>query len=422
MKVQIENVSSVKKKIMVNFPKETVDEELKKELLKIQKDATIKGFRKGKAPFPIVEKIYMPEAMKRYADRIIKESLQNITEENKLDVATRPIIEKEDYTDSGFEYHAIVEVHPTVELKNYKNLVFSKKKEDISDEIIENRILEMRNNFSRLENVGEGEKVGSDNVVIFDVVEYFLNDKLIGSFNNETVDLSKETIFKDIKDALLGCGIGEVKEFSFIYPEDMEDEKLRGKTAKLKILVKEIKKKVLPDNDELTKDLGYESFDVLKEKVKEEISTKLSKEIEDKFRLDMFNKLAEENPFDVPEGMVDEMAIKMVEDFIRNLEKAGVDPEKMNLDWKNMYEANKKQAEHILKRHYLMKAIKEAENIEVSEEDVNTKIGEIIDKATDKEKAKAYLSNPTVKRNIYLDLLENKIVDFIKQNNQIVEE
>jgi trigger factor len=419
VKVNIEDVTTVKKKIIVNFPKESVDEEIKKELLKIQKTAEIKGFRKGKAPYSIVEKIYMPEAMRRYSERIIKESLENITTENKLDIATRPIIEKEDFTESGFEYHAIIEVHPKVELSNYKNLNIKKQRLNITDEMIEKNISELKEKNYNTEEVGEGVKSDQNSIVTFDVIEYKLDGEYIGKFDNETVDLTKETIFSELKNALLGCSIGEIKEVFFTYPEDMEDEKLRGKKAELKIMIKKISKKVFPDENELAKKMNFEDIFALKESIKKNIETKLSKEIEDKFRVDLFNKIAEENPFDVPEGMIDELAIKMLEDFMRNLERAGLDPSKMNLDWKNMYEANKKSAEHILKRHYILKALKEKENLEVTEEELENRISEIIENSQDKERASAYLANPNVRRNIYMEMLENKVVEFLINNNQI---
>lgn len=419
VKVNIEDVSSVKKKVIVNFPKEAVDEEIKKELLKIQKTAEIKGFRKGKAPYSIVEKIYMPEAMRRYAERIIKESLQNITSENQLDIATRPIIEKEDFTESGFEYHAIIEVHPKVDLNKYKNLIIKKQKVIVTEEMIERSIRELKERNYQLEEVGEGEKSDPSSVVTFDVIEYKLDGEYVGKFDNEVVDLTKETIFSDLKDALTGCSIGEIKDVVFTYPEDMDDEKLRGKKAELKVMIKKITKKVYPDENELAKKMNFDNISALRDDIKKNMELKLAKEVEDKFRVDLFNKIAEENPFEVPEGMIDEMAIKMLEDFMRNLEKAGIDPSKMNLDWKNMFEANKKNAEHILKRHYILKALKEKENIEITDEELESRISEIIEKSQDKEKASIYLANPNVRTNIYMDMLENKVVEFLIANNQI---
>ncbi len=419
MKVNIEDVTTVKKKVIVNFPKEAVDEELRKELLKIQKTAEIKGFRKGKAPYSIVEKIYMPEAMRRYAERIIKESLQNITTENQLDIATRPIIEKEDFTESGFEYHAIIEVHPKVELNKYKDLTIKKQKVNVTEEMIDNALKELREKNYHVEDIAEGEKSKENSIVTFDVIEYKLDGEYIGKFDNEVVDLTKATIFSDLKNALIGCGVGEIKDVVFTYPEDMEDEKLRGKKAELKIIIKKISKKVYPDDNELAKIMNFENILALKEDIRKKIENKLSGEVEDKFRVELFNRLAQENPFEVPESMVDEMAIKMLEDFMRNLEKAGIDPSNMNLDWKNMFEVNKRSAEHVLKRHYILKALKEKENLEVTEEELDKRISEIIEKSQDKEKASAYLTNPNVRRNIYMDMLENKVVEFLIANNQI---
>lgn len=423
VKVDIQDVNSVKKKIVVSFPKEAVETELKKELLKIGKKAKIKGFREGKAPFSIVEKVYMPEAMKQYSERMVKESLQNVVEENKIDIAVRPVVEKEDFTDEGFEYHAVIETHPVIELKNYKGLTFTGKKVEVTDEEMDGKISELKNSHLTFEDKKEGEAAEDGDIVNIKVLKYLLDGKDMGGSEREDIDLSKNSIFPEIREALKGMKTGEEKEISFAYPGDIKDEKLKGKQVEFKIMVNSIKKKIQPGDEELAKKLSYESRDDMKSKIKSEMEAAKKKSEEERFKQDMFKKLAEENPFDVPEGMVDEMAMRMVEDFAKNMEKAGIDIEQLKLDWKMIFENNRTSAQQILSRHYLVKALKETEKLEVSEAELDGKVDEFIQKSQDNPQVAAYFQqNPGARRNIYLSALENKAVEFLLANNQVKEE
>jgi trigger factor len=423
VKVDIQDVSGVKKKLVVSFPKESVEVELKKELQKIGKKAKIKGFREGKAPFSIVEKVYMPDAMKQYAERVIKESLQKIVEENKIDIAVRPVIEKEDFNDGCFEYHAVVETHPVVELRNYKGLTFSSKKIDVTEDEIDGRISEMKSGHVTYEDKAEDEAVDIDDLVNIKVLKYLLDGKDMGTSEREDIDLSKNSIFPEIKEALKGMKPGEEKEINFKYADDIKDDKLKGKPVEFMVKVVSVKKKIQPDNEDLAKKLEYQNYGDMREKTKSELEATKRRDEEERFRQNMFNKLADENPFEVPEGMAEELAMKMLEDFGKNMEKAGVDLGKLELDWKVIFENNKTSAKQTLKRHYLVKAIKDIEKLDVDEAELDAKVEDFIQKSQNNPQVAAYFQqNPAARRNVYMEAIESKSVEFLRANNQVVEE
>ncbi|MCX7991036.1 MAG: trigger factor [Proteobacteria bacterium] len=422
MNVEITDLSPVKKKVVVKFNKEEVAPEIKKELINIGKTAKIKGFRQGKAPFHLIEKIYTPEAQSKYSERIIRDSLFKIVEEKNIELAVRPIIEREEFQEDGFVYEAVVETHPDVQLKNYKGLEFKKDKITASEEEILTKIEEIRNKHISFEDLPEDETAKDDTVVNFDILKYVMEGKDLGTAVNQQIDLSKDTILTEIKSAILGLKKEEEKEFSFVYPEDIEDENLRGKSVDLKIKVTGLKKKVYPNDEDLAVKLGKENFSSLKEEVSEKILEDKKKADEEKFKKLVYSKIFEENPFEIPEGLKKEVALDMLQNFIKNLEQAGLDIKNMNLEWDKIYENYITQAEDFLKRQYIIKALKKQENIDITDEELNKIAEEKAEKSYNKEKMLQYFQTPEGRKSLYLSELENKIYNYILENNKIVEE
>ncbi len=422
MNVDIIDLSPVKKKITVKFPQEEVLPKVKKELSQIGRVAKIKGFRQGKAPMSLVEKLYMEDARKKFAENAIKESLLEIINNNNLDIAVRPVVEKEEFTEEGFVYDAVVETHPVVKLEKYKGFEFKKPKVEAKDEEIENKIAEIKEKHVSYEETEEDVSAGEDHVVNFDVLNYNLDGKEQGESLNQEIDLSKETIFKEIKEAILGLKKNEEKEFSFIYPQDIENEKLRGKEAKLKIKINAIKRKKQPTDEELIKIIGKESIEQLRSEISASIISSKQKDADERFKKEVFDKIYAENPFEIPVGLRDEVAFEMLQSFAKSIEQAGLDPNAMGFEWDKIFESYRAQADDFLKRQYIIKAIKQAENIDISDDELNSIINSMVEKSYNKEKLMQYYSKPEAKRNIYLKEIENRVFDFLVKNNMVVEE
>lgn len=422
MNTEIIDLSSVKKKIIVKFDKDEVEPEIKNELKTISKTAKIKGFRQGKAPFHLIEKIYTPAAKNNYAEKVVRESLLKIVEEKKFQIASRPIIEREAFEDGGFTYEATIEVHPEVSLTKYKNLEFKKNKVTATEEEVLTKIESLRNKHIAYEELPEGEEAKEDHVVSFDVLKYTLEGEDLGTFINQQIDLSKETVFSEIKSAILGLKKDDEKEFSFSYPQDIDDEKLRGKKANLKIKIKSLKKKIYPNDDELAKKEGKEDYLSLKKEISDKIIEEKQTREEESFKKMVYSKIYQENPFEIPEGLKNEVALDMLQSFVKNLEQSGIDVKKLNLEWEKMYENYKIMAEDFLKRQYIIKAIKKQENIDISDEELDKIAREKAEKSSNKENFLNYFNTPEGRRTLYLTELENKIYKFILDNNKIVEE
>lgn len=415
MKVAIEDLSSVKKKVVVNMPKEDVEKGLKEELLKIAKVAQIKGFRKGKAPFAMVEKVYMPDAMERYADKAVKESLRSIVLEHNFDIATTPVLENQRFDDDGFIFEVTIELHPKVELKKYKGLTFKKDKAEVTEEMVNNKIDEIRQKHKEYVERGENEACEDGDLVETLILKYVVNGEEKATNFHENIDLSKAEIYPEIREALVGSKVGEKKEVTM----KMSDEK-DARDVYIELEVKGIKRPKFPSDEELALKVKKATFEELKNDIKLEIEREKQFEVEKKFRDDMFKLLFDENPFEVPPSSIENLAIKMAEDLYANYKRYGMDPDKMMIDWNGVVEKYKGEAERHLKQQYLIKAIKDKENIDVSEEELENKLSELFGNVPEQEKAK-FFQNTNIRNSLYLDMVTKKVIDFIVSENTVVE-
>ncbi|GAB4436603.1 MAG: trigger factor [bacterium] len=421
MKVDIQDLSSVKKKVSVTLPKEKVEEGLKNELLKIAKVAQIKGFRKGKAPFAMVEKFYMPEAMERYAERAIKESLKNIVEEHNFDLATTPVLESQNFNEDGLAFDLSLELHPKIELKNYKGLTFKKKRVEVTDDEVAKQIEEYKDKQKELVEKGSDAVCEDGDYVETFILKYLVNGELQAENFHENIDLSKKEVYPEIRSALIGSKVGDKREITVKIEAQQEGDKKSESEMYVELEVKGIKKYQFPSDEKLLEVMKVATLEELKEKIKSNILKKKQSEAERDFRRDVFDLLAKENPFEVPPTSIDNLAIKMAEDMYSTYTRYGVNPEEIGFNWDKVVEDFHPEAERSLKQQYLIKTIKEAENIDVTEEEVDSKLEELFGNVPDKEKIK-YFQNNNLRNNLYFDMISKKVFDFIVEQNTVVEE
>lgn len=421
MKVDIQDVSSVKKKVSVKLPKEKVEEGLKSELMKIAQVAQIKGFRKGKAPFSMVEKMYMPEAMERYADRAIKESLKSIVEDHNFDLATSPVLESQNFNDEGLVFDLFLELHPKVELKKYKGLTFKKKKVEVNDEEVEKQMEDYKSKHKELV-PRESEDVCADgDFVEAFIIKYIVDGELKAENFHENIDLSKPEIYPEIRSALVGAKAGDRKEISVRIEEGSGENNKSQKEMFLELEIKAIKKYVYPSDEKFLELMKASNIDELKEMVKTDILKRKQAESERDFRREVFQVLSQENHFEVPPSSINSLAMKMAEDMYTSYSRYGIKPEELGLDWDKVVNNFLPEAEKSLKQQYLIKAIKDTESIEVPEEEVEKKLEELFGNIPDKEKIK-YFNNNNLRNNLYYDMISKKVFDFIVEQNTVVEE
>ncbi len=375
MKVVVEDISPVKKKLTIEIESESVAKEMDKAIADVAKKAKIPGFRPGKAPKAIVEKHYGEEVRSEVMQRLVADSYMQALQDNGLNPVDAPSIDNVSTIAKGapLSFSATVEVRPKIELGTYDGIEVKEHDLAVTDDDMKLTMDRLREMYAQLE-VVEGRALVNDDTAIIDF-EGFRDGKPIegAKASDYMLTLGSNSLIPGFEEQLVGMNQGETREIKVTFPADYNNKELAGTEASFTIALKEIKKKVLPElNDEFAKDLGdYKTLDELKAGIKSDLEIRKRNELASEQREELLNKLVEAHTFDTPAGMVDRELRSMARQQVQHLARRGEDVTKA-FDLAKFSAENKALAEKRVKGLLLLDVIAEKEKIEVSEQELNT--------------------------------------------------
>ena len=389
MKVKVEKVENKANEIKLEFTVEAqkFDEAIQDVYKKNAKYFNIPGFRKGKAPFKMVEKtygiqIFYEDAFNEIAGEVYAKGL----EDNKIEVVSKPkidIIQIEAGKDLIFT--AVVQTKPEVTLGKYKGIELKKVEYNVSDEDVNHELEHIAEHNARLVSV-EDRAVENGDITIIDF-EGFIDGKAFegGKAENHELEIGSGKFIPGFEEQIIGMKIDEDKDIKVTFPKDYPAKELEGKEAIFKIKLHEIKKKELPEiNDEFAKDAR--EFDTLDE-WKKSIREKLEKANTSKAKFETEDNAIEEvckaSKVDIPSGMIETQIDNMEQDISSRLSYQGMKLDqylqmigKTKQEFRDEY---KEEAEKQVKRNLVLEAIMKDAEIEATKEEVETKIKEMAD-------------------------------------------
>jgi len=361
---------------------EKLEEGIAKAYIKNAKKFNIPGFRKGKAPRKLIEKYYGEGIFYEDAiNEVCPEAYEEAIKEHNLEPVDRPSIDiLEIENGKGIVFKAEVTVKPEVELGQYKGIEVEKKEYNVTDEDVENELEILRNRNARIIDVTD-RPVKRGDIVTIDF-KGFIDDKEFegGSAENYKLEIGSGRFIPGFEEQLIGATIGNEVDVNVTFPEDYRSEELAGKPALFKVTVKEIKEKeLLPLDDEFAKDVS--EFDTLEE-LKADIKRKKLEEAErmakNEYENDLIKKVVQNAKVDIPEVMIDNQIESMIRDFDYQLRFQGLDLDSymkyMNISYEEMKQSYKEAAEDRVKTQLVMEAITKAENIEVTDEELEAEV------------------------------------------------
>ena len=427
MKVKVENVKDKANEVKLEFTVEAekFNEAIQTVYKKNAKYFNIPGFRKGKAPFKMVEKaygiqIFYEDAFNEIAGEVYAKGL----EDNKIEAVSKPEVEiKQIEAGKDLIFTAVVQTKPEVKLGEYKGIQLKKIEYNVSDEDVEHELAHVAEHNARLVAV-EDRPVEKGDTTIIDF-EGFVDGKAFegGKAENHELEIGSGKFIPGFEDQIVGMKIDEERDIKVTFPEDYPAKDLAGKEATFKIKLHEIKKKELPEiNDEFAKDAS--EFDTL-EDWKKSIREKLEKDNSSKAKFEMEDKAIEEvcnaSTVDIPSGMVETQIDNMEKDISSRLSYQG-----MNLDQylqmigktkQEFRDEYKEQAEKQVKTDLVLEAIMKDAKIEVTEDEVEEKIKEMAKMyGQNEEEAK---KNPNLRKYVEETLKTEKTIDFLVENAKI---
>lgn len=376
MKVQVEEITPVKKSLTIEIPQEVVSNEFALAYSDLKKKAKIPGFRPGKVPMALLEKKFGPSIQEDVVRKLVPDYYQRAVKEAGISPVEFPSIEKiEIKKDAPLLFTATVEVKPSIQLSNYQGLALPRKKIDIAEEEIEKTLARLRDEQGHLESLPDDHPVASSDYVIIDF-EGSLDGKPVqqGKAEGYTLQVGSNTFFPEFESSLLGKKKGEQLEAEVPFPDDYQNKEIAGKRVHFKIHLKEVKTKILPAlDDELAKDIGLPSLAELKEKIKNTMLEQRTSQQEHDQKNILIKKLVELHQFDVPPSMV-EHEVHAMADRLQEALPQKMDHEALHNEYEGM-------ATERVKGTLILGAIAEAEKIEVTDQELENEIALIAQRA-----------------------------------------
>ena len=421
MSVQVEKLEKNMAKLTVEVSAEDFKAAIKKAFNKNKNRFAIPGFRKGKAPQAMIEKMYGEGVFyEDAADEAINASYAEAMKESGLDIVSRPEVTIEKIgKDEPFVYSALVAVKPEVTLGQYKGVEVEKADASVSAEDVEAELKKVQEQNARLLTVEDrGVEDGDQTVIDF---EGFVDGKGFegGKAEDYPLTIGSHSFIDTFEEQLIGKKIGEECKVNVTFPTEYHAADLAGKPATFKVTVKEIKVKELPElNDEFASEVSeFDTLDEYKKDVEKKLVEKKEIEANSKNEDAVVAKVVENATMEIPDKMIDAQAENMVQDMARRMQSQGLSLD-MYLKYtgmtvEQMKEQARPDAEKRIRTRLVLEAVAKAENIQISDEKVDEEVAKMAEAyKMEVEKLKSYMSESDVKQ-MKEDLAVQQAVDLL---------
>lgn len=420
MSSTLETVEKNKVKITFSADAEKFEEGMKYSYNKNKGQIFIQGFRKGKAPRKLIEKMYGKEIFYDDAiNHILPDVYEAAVKETGAQVVSKPQIDIEKLDDDGVIFTALVYVKPEVKIDNYKGLKYNEEKVEVTDEDVNAVIDEERDKAARLVDVADRPAAIGDTLNIN--FKGYVDDEPFegGEAEGYVLELGSNSFIDTFEDQLVGAGVGDEVVVNVTFPENYGVSDLAGKPAKFEVKVNGIKVKEMPElNDEFVSDTTeFETVDEYKTDVRAKLTMKRKTEADNRKREQLIEVLGNIAEIDVPECMFENETDKMFNSFANSLRYRGMPVEQylkmINATEEAVKENFRPQAEKQVKGRLVLEKIAEIENFEITEEELDKEIERIAGESyIDKAKLEEIMSLDE-KNSLKTDLGVQKALDLV---------
>ncbi|MCA1621574.1 MAG: trigger factor [Acidobacteria bacterium] len=443
MKTEVVDVSATRKELKIEIEEADVRAEFDRVTAEYSRAVTVPGFRKGHAPAGVVRTRYKKDIQGDVLKRLVPEAVEQAIDEAGLQVIGQPDVHLDNegldkFGQGPVTLHAHVEVMPELSLGEYRGLEAARRTRPVGDEDVERVIENLREASASLQPVEDRASEEGDTVTA-DIRGRYVEPEEDEDINVSDVDiqLGGEGVLHEFNENLTGTRPDEVKTFVVKYPEDFgpggraddgsERIGLAGKTIEYTAAVTAVRRKEVPAlDDEWVKSLGEEEVETveqLRARVRENLSKNAEHESEHRLRDEVLGRLIEQHRFEVPETIVSYQANQILQSMVRDMMQRGVDPRSQEINWEAMRDLVRDRAGDDVRGSMLLERVAEAENIEVSDEEVEAEIQSMAEGSRQSvEQVRAALTKQGGERSIADRLRNRKALDFLVQHAVVRDE
>ena len=385
MSLQVEKLEKNMAKLTIEVPAEEFDAAIKNAYNKNKNKFSIPGFRKGKAPLAMLEKMYGAGIFyEDAANEVIDASYPKAAEESKEEIVSTPEI-KVTQIEKGkaFIYEATVALKPEVTLGEYKGVEVKKAEAVVTDEDVENELTAARKKNGRLIDVEDGAIEDGDNTII-DFTGYIDGKTFDGGAGTDyPLVIGSHSFIEGFEEQLIGKKKGETCDVNVTFPAEYHADELAGKPAKFVVTIKEVKRNELPElNDEFASEVSdFDTLDEYKADIRKKLQEKKEQDAKVENENHVIEKVVENAQMELPQPMVDTQAREMVENYARRLQSQGLNindyMKYTGMTPEKLMEQMRPEAEKRIKTRLVLEKVVEVENVEVSDEKLDEQINEI---------------------------------------------
>ena len=399
--------------LQVKASEQLINKSFQNAAVQVQSRAQMQGFRAGKVPLDLVKQNFAGHIKERALDLAVKNAISAALDETKLNPVTLPSITKADFNTFAegkpFEFELAVDVAPEFDVKDYKGIEVTKKAETATEEEVTEQLNRILEGNARLESAPEGTTITDK---VYAVVKYTGKrngtDDYKLSADSELIDMSAPQTMPDLAKNILGLKKGDVKDYEVKEGND---------TLSFHVTVDDIKNKIMPQlDDSFAKDMGFDTLEALKARVREGLNAEAKANAERDFTAQIENHLVKANQFDLPQTLVEEYTQTSLNNFVRNVTQMKV--EQLTAEQRKSFEERiRPTVEKDLRIGYIIHAIAHKENLEATEADWQAELDKSLTaNAKNKEEEKKIRAFFTERKDhILATLNERKVFDFLKK-------
>lgn len=426
MQFTVEDVSSVKKTLHIEIPQDEVARELEKAYNQLKKSAKIKGFRPGKVPRSVLERMFKKDVHADVSSRLIQSSFIDVIKQTELKVVGNPELKPPELAaGSSYKYDATVEITPEIEDIDYKGLSLEQNLYEVSDSEVDVQLKTLQKSMAQQQKISDDRPAQDGDFVLIDL-EGSKDGEPVPEFaktENFSLQIGKAVVSEDFDSQVSGMKTGDTKEFKVKFPEDFSNESLANLEISFKAALNEIREEILPEiNDALAKKAGpYESLDELKNVILDNLNQGYAKRVEQELNEQIFSELIAKTDFEVPDTMVEMELDGIVTEAERSFSYRNTSLEEMGLSRETIAEKYRDTALKQVKRHLILGKIIDQESLTLADDELEGGLQEMSENFNQplEEIKKYYDQNPDNLEFFKHTLLEKKAIKLILNSSTV---
>ncbi|MBW2369335.1 MAG: trigger factor [Deltaproteobacteria bacterium] len=428
MQVTVVDISSVKKVLHIEIPNDAVVKELNTAYNSVRKNAKIKGFRPGKAPRTVLERLYKKDVHADVSSRLIQTAFVEAIQKESLGVLGQPKIDPPEIDPAAaYCFDATVEIKPEIDDIEFKGMGLKKTVYPVTDEALDNHLSMLQNNLAKKVPIETKRAVQANDFVLIDYEGF--KDGAAFSETQKTDDFMMKigtgAILEAFDNEVVGMMPGENKTFPVTFPADYHNKNLANIDITFDVSLKEIRKEELPEiDDELAKQVGeYETLDALKAAIRDNLIQGYEKRTEQELNEQVFSTLLEKTDFEVPDTLVDFELQHIVQDAQKSFAQHNISMEDAGISEDQLKGKYRETAEKQARRHLILTKIIDQESLELSDDELDAGIKDMADAYNQPfDQFKTFFLSQNEQLAYFKEtLLEKKAIKLILENGDIEE-